>query len=337
MLSEINASLYTILIYAFAQLNDNGTLKSLDPWADITKEGYLKFNALKNTNPTLKTLLGIGGWSEGSERFSAMVRTKKTRRVFIQSVLEFLKTYGFDGIDLDWEYPTRRGGKPEDKTNLSLLLKELRKEFDEHGYLLTMAVISGAGSIDSIYEVSSLSKFLDYILLMTYDMHSSANGRTGENAPLRSNDSFNVEFSTKSWIQKGANRAKIILGIPTYGKSFTLTDHKNHGIGAPTKGPGLPGPYSKSNGTLYYFEILQFIKTLGWVREWSDEQLVPFSYNGDQWVGYDDVESVAKKVDFVVDQRLGGIMLWSIDMDDPRGLVGPKFPLTQAIKAKLKQ
>ncbi|KAF5293050.1 hypothetical protein FQR65_LT11042 [Abscondita terminalis] len=298
-------------------------------------EGYARFNALKNTNPKLKTQLAIGGWNEGSKRFSNMVLTKTSRKIFIESALKYLKTYGFDGIDLDWEYPTRREGRPEDKNNVSLLLKEMREEFDKHGYILTMAVVSGVFNVESMYEVSSLSRYLDYILVMAYDMHSSTDNRTGENSPLRSNDTVNVEYGVKSWISKGAKPSKIVLGIGAYGKSFTLADRNDHGIGAASIGPGQPGPYSKAKGTLYHYEVLELIRRSGWTREWSNEQVVPFAYDNDQWVGYDDVESVATKVDFAKNQGLGGLMLWSVDMDDPRGIAGEKFPLTRAIISQL--
>ncbi|KAF5280199.1 hypothetical protein FQA39_LY18116 [Lamprigera yunnana] len=334
-IEEINSQLFTILIYAFAKLYDNGTVKPLDEWGDIKKEGYLRFNALKQKNPQLRTLLSIGGGSsDASNTFSLMAMTEDSRRLFIDSSLKFITKYGFDGIDIDWEYPTKKGGKPEDRKNLSLLLKEMRIEFDKYGYILTMAVISGASSIDPIYEVSQLSRYLHLIHLMTYDMHSFTQGKTGHNAPLHSNDTINVEYSAKAWISKGAISKKIILGVGAYGKSFTLSDPKSHGIGAPTLGPGMAGPYSRSNGTLYYYEVLEFQKN-DWMRVWSKEQQVPYSYRNDQWVGYDDVESIEKKVVLASKLKLGGMMMWSVDMDDPRGIAGEKFPLAKAMSKKI--
>lgn len=78
-------------------------------------DGYKKFTGLKSKNPHLKTLLAIGGWNEGSVKYSNMVSTKSSRATFLKSCLDFMKKYNFDGIDLDWEYPSQRGGRPEDK------------------------------------------------------------------------------------------------------------------------------------------------------------------------------------------------------------------------------
>jgi chitinase len=57
---------------------------------------------LRKQNPDLKTLIAIGGWNEGSEKYSAMARDPARRRVFVQSVVDFLKKYDFNGLDFDW-------------------------------------------------------------------------------------------------------------------------------------------------------------------------------------------------------------------------------------------
>ena len=78
---------------------------------------------MKKKNPRLKTLLATGGWNAGSKPYSDMVATKANRTEFILSTIDYLRTRDFDGLDLDWEYPTKRGGRPEDKARLVLLLE----------------------------------------------------------------------------------------------------------------------------------------------------------------------------------------------------------------------
>lgn len=86
---------------------------------------YKRFNALKNRNPNLKSLIAIGGWNESPAKYSTMAANEGSRRQFASSCVSFIKKYGFDGLDVDWEYPgaANRGGRPEDKTNFILLLK----------------------------------------------------------------------------------------------------------------------------------------------------------------------------------------------------------------------
>jgi len=99
-------------------------------------------------------------------------------------VSSFIRKYDFDGLDLDWEYPTQRKGKPADRENFVLLTKELREEFDNHGLLLTSAIGAAKKVIDEAYDVRQISRYLDYLHIMCYDYHGSWDQRVGYNAPL---------------------------------------------------------------------------------------------------------------------------------------------------------
>lgn len=83
--------------------------------------------ALKNTNPNLKVLAVVGGWNEGSKKYSIMAADPNKRRTFIESSLKFIQDNNFDGLDLDWEYPAQREGAPHDKQNFVTLLKEIKE------------------------------------------------------------------------------------------------------------------------------------------------------------------------------------------------------------------
>ena len=95
------------------------------------RELYTRTIALKKQNPSLRVFLAVGGWAMSGPPFSNMARAEATRAVFIESVMNTLETYGFDGIDLDWEYPTApdRGGDPADTANYVTLVRELRQAF----------------------------------------------------------------------------------------------------------------------------------------------------------------------------------------------------------------
>ena len=84
-------------------------IESLDPFNELYdnwgKGAFQRFTGLKAINPGLKTLLAIGGWNEGATKYSQMVGDPQKRAVFTQSALEMVLEHGFDGLDLDWEYP----------------------------------------------------------------------------------------------------------------------------------------------------------------------------------------------------------------------------------------
>lgn len=127
-IEDIDASLCTHAVYGFAKLdNETNQIASFDPTLDIDNNGYGRFVGLKANNPDLKTLLAIGGWNEGSEKYSAMASDEESRKTFVQSAVNFTRENNFDGLDIDWEYPANRGGQPEDKKNFALLISELRE------------------------------------------------------------------------------------------------------------------------------------------------------------------------------------------------------------------
>lgn len=66
---------------------------------------YYKTLQLKEQNPCLKVLIAIGGWTEGSEKYSVVAETEESRNEFADNAIKFVIYHGFDGLDIDWEYP----------------------------------------------------------------------------------------------------------------------------------------------------------------------------------------------------------------------------------------
>lgn len=142
---------------------------------------------------------------------------------------------------------------------------------------------------------------------MTYDYAGFWARKTGYSAPLFTSDGNNVNDGVQYSIQGGAPAEKVIMGVPTYGVSFTLADPSNNGIGAPISGPGKPGQYTAGAGALAYYEICANTKQNGWtvVPDPSNEH-GPYAYSGDQWVSYDDVSTVRRKAEQIQKLNLGG-------------------------------
>uniref|UniRef100_T1GUD7 Chitinase n=1 Tax=Megaselia scalaris TaxID=36166 RepID=T1GUD7_MEGSC len=312
---NIDPFLCTHLVYAFFGLSPNGSIQSLDSYLDFTLG--------------LENLAAVGGWNQGSGLYSTVAASPTLRKNFIDSSIAFLENYGFDGIDLDWEYPAQRDSvnPSSDKANFVTWLQEIKDAFQSYGYMLTIAVAAAESSASLSYNIPEISEQVDYISLMTYDLHGSWNWLTGINAPLYSTDGFNVDACVTYWLQQGAPPSKLLLGVPFYGRTFTLENEANNGIGVPTLGPGNAGEYTKESGFLAYYEIC----TGSWNHVWSNEQSVPYAYSGNQWVGYDNPESIRLKVEYMSSKGLAGIMIWSIETDDFLGKCGSVNPLLNVI------
>jgi chitinase len=123
--------------------------------------------------------------------------------------------------------------------------------------------------------------------------------------------------------------------MPVYGRTFTLEDPSKFDVGAKATGGGKAGRYTGEAGFLSYYEICDFLHEPNTTLVWDNEQQVPFAYRGNQWVGFDDERSLRTKIEWLKTEGFGGIMVWSVDLDDFRGYCGTgKFPL---IKAMLKE
>ncbi|ELW65251.1 Chitinase-3-like protein 2 [Tupaia chinensis] len=319
---NIDPFLCSHLIYSFASITNNKVI--INDKNDA---------ALYQTINELKT------------KFHPMVDSSTSRLEFINSIILFLRNHNFDGLDISWIYPDRK-----DNTVFTMLIQELAEAFNndigkssQERLLLTAGVSAGRQMIDNSYQIKTLAEKLDFINLLSFDFHGSWEKPlvTGHNSPLRkgqldrgTSSYYNVEYAVAYWIRKGMPAEKIIMGIPTYGHSFTLASAETS-LGAPASGPGAAGPITKSSGFLAYYEVCQFLQGAKITR--LQDQQVPFAVKGNQWVGYDDVESIETKVQFLKNLNLGGAMIWSIDLDDFTGKScnqGP-YPLVQAVKKNL--
>ncbi|CAG2118127.1 unnamed protein product [Medioppia subpectinata] len=315
---------------------------------------YRRIEHLRDVNKNMKALISIGGWNEGSTKYSKMAANPGARKTFVNSVVKFLQTYKFDGLDVDWEFPgflaetgpdhDRTPGDPKDKQNYIELLRELKAALKPHNYLLTAAVSAGKPTIDVAYDVKQLNELLDFVNVMSYDYHGGSwENVTGHNAPLYADPKadekqkmLTVSYGVEYWLKLGLSPKKLNMGFATYGRSFTLADPNKHGLGAPAVGKGgTAGPYSNQAGMLGYNEICEFLKQ-GWKAYRDDTQKIVYAVNGNQWVGYDDQQSFKDKLSYLKSKGLGGAIIWSIDTDDFHGTCGGlKHPLIKTISGEL--
>ncbi|XP_060532477.1 chitinase-3-like protein 1 [Cylas formicarius] len=326
---KINANYLTHIYYAFLIVEDNGTLTIQDENRALREIGMLqRLPELKKINPDLKLLFSL---SNQNQSFSTVVAQAALRKTLVQSCIDIVKKYNYDGIDLDWEFP-----EAVDKDNYIALLKDLKEGFKEYDILLTAAVRAIPIYDNTGYDVPQIAKYLDLINVMTYDYFGSWSSYTGQNSPLfpSSKDTayekgyLNVQAGGKLWLDAGATKDKINIGLPFYGRSFTLLNPENHDLKAPVTGAGSPVSPS-------YFQILQGYSN--WTTVWDDEQKNPYKYSGDQWLGYDDKKSITEKVKYVLSQDFAGVFIWQLGGDDIEGVFsGTKQELLASINEVVK-
>ena len=206
----------THLIYSFAKLDEaTNTIQPYDTWLDLNQKGYERATSLRKQNPNLKVMIAIGGWNEGSDKYSKMVLNPASRATFVRSVVSFLTKYNFDGIDIDWEYPTQRGGQAQDRANFAKLCNELSVALRPKRWLLTAATNAGPSVSSQAYDFSSLRTSLDKFHIMTYDLHGSWDGKAYHQAPIRRrpqdpSDFLTIDSSVAYYLQQGIRKSSLI-------------------------------------------------------------------------------------------------------------------------------
>ena len=315
--SAISTSYFTHLFYAFVVPDAN----SYQLLITQTDDKWMKnFTAtLHAKTPGAKAFISIGGGSASPHTFSNMASNPDTRAAFINSSVSVARKYGFDGLDLDWEFPHT----PEDMSNLSLLFKEWHEAMENESSIsgkpqlfLSAAVYFASNfflsNIPRAYPVEAINKYVDFVSPMCYDYHGNWDTSvTGEHALLYDKASnISTSYGISSWIKAGIPPKKLVMGLPLYGRTWQLKSPSENGIGAPAVGTG-PG----INGIMKYIDIVDFNATNAEGVVFDEQTVSMYSYAGTDWIGYDGPASIEKKVEFAKAQGLGGYFFWALGYD----------------------
>lgn len=320
------------VIYAFAEPDDDDlcatpTLEQLKIFAELRQ--------MRARHPRMRLLVSIGGWG-AAPQYSDVALTDTSRAAFSRSCIQqLIVQQGFDGLDLDWEFPVRGGlnkARPQDRADATALVHELRRQLDALGrkdhrhYLLTAAMPAGtwqqggAYSVSDSYDLESLIGNVDWLNVMTYDMTNGFSPVSGFNTPLspdprdptpepqRGQD--NLSGAVHYYETHGVPAGKIMLGVAFYGRGFSGVSPTDAGI------------YSKYQDsfpeTAWATVRSQFLNDTAWVRHWSTTAQAPWLYNAGKHVffSYDDPQSMSIKADFVRREHLRGAVAWVLGDDD---------------------
>ncbi len=316
---KINASNITILNYAFASIGTDLKITASDSSIDYTN--FSKLKTLKSKYPSLKTVISVGGWDD-SGRFSDAALTQTSRNAFADSVVSFIKTYGFDGVDIDWEYPTGGGlssnvYRPVDKTNFGLLLQTLRSKLDAQGIIDNKHyILSFAGQADSTFTngvgLASIAKSVDYGFIMTYDLHGGWDSYTDFDAPLYSPSGQSPQYKTsvdaavQSWLNDGFPAQKLVMGVPFYGYAYSGATNANN---------GLWQRFTTTTTVGYSTIVSKYLSNPAFHKFTDSTAQVPWLFNGNTFLSYDDASSITAKAKYAVSKNMLGVGAWDVSYD----------------------
>jgi chitinase len=299
----------THILHSFLIPAADGTVSGLSAYGTLVETAHLN---------NVKVLVSLGGWDQ-SAGFSPMTADTAARRRFVTTMTNFCVTNGYDGVDIDWEYPKTA----TDRTNFRLLVHELRQSFDALTPRRLISIAAPATSWSGQwFDIEGMVGDLDWIGMMTYDFYGSWTTKAGPNSPLYGSFSTNtegwVDYSTSYYLGRSVPPAKLLIGTPLYGWVFAASSLYGTSTGA-----------SQSA----YSSIIPKLDQ-GWTRYWDDQGKVPYMINpaATQVISYDDSTSVAMKCSYINSKGLGGTIIWALGQDK----LGDRQPIMEVIGAGLR-
>ncbi len=314
---QINMAPFTHIAHAFVSVDTSGSLVT---------EGNMPSRELTSLarKAGVKTLVSVGGMNSG-KTLGPVTADAERCRIFVQKLVTFAHENGYDGIDLDWEFPK----SPSEKKGLVHLCVALREEMRRQGMkdgLLTAAVGGNPWST-RYFDAAALLPLLDYVFVMTYDAHGSWDEHSGHNAPLfpAPGDKAKCAANSAQGMITHWNKdlkwpkSKMALGIPCYGRAFEAES-----MHAPVK-KGTKGKHD-------YLAFKNVAKMLadGWRVERDEVARVPvLKHEGvREVISFEDETSAKEKGAWARNEGLAGYFFWEITQD----VVGGENKLVKAAR-----
>ncbi|KAL3476933.1 glycosyl hydrolases family 18-domain-containing protein [Aspergillus californicus] len=328
-IKQIPVESLTHVNYAFAYISPDDY--EIGPMPDVPEKTLSDFTALKERNPNVVLGVSLGGWTFNDNHtdtqivFAELSSSKENRSKFIKNLLSFMRHYGFDAVDIDWEYPGAPDRQPpswdgtDDGKNYVKLMKEIREAFDDEGldYELSFTAPTSYWYL-RWFEIHDMVEAVHYMNLMSYDLHGvwDMNSTIGQQVYGHTNLTEIDQALNLLW-RNDVSPKKVNMGLAFYSRTFQLNDTDCDQPGCRFEHGGKKGACTDAEGILAYSEIIDIIAENDITPVYDKENAVKsVVWNKNQWISYDDQQTFQQKIKFANERGLGGLMIWAIDQDD---------------------
>ena len=315
--SKIPYNEMTHIAHCFIVPNADGSL--------YTPSGLMEPALITNAHAAgVKVLISTGGGDAYSANYGTMALDNTARTNFINNIYIFIRDYGYDGIDIDWEAPSNAA----ERTAMNSLVTELRAKFNAAPapaptWLISIA-IGGTNSGGQWMDYGYLNNYVNFYNIMTYSMHGAWSDHAASTDPLyRGNDPYD-NASCETYMDyilnvRGVPPGMINMGMSFYGLKFSSVENMFGTCGGSCNASGID-----------YSQIVPLINN-GWTEAWdSASQVAYLTYDyGPGIIVYNNPNAIKAKVDYALNSRnAGGVMMWHLSADY---ISGTGQPLMEAM------
>jgi GH18 family chitinase len=326
--SDLAGTDYTNVHWGFASVDSNFNIVINDTYNQLP--GFLALNPQKK-------IVSFGGWGFSTDPTTFEIlrsaMTPQNANTFVNNIVAFLKN-GWDGIDIDWEYPGAPDipgippGLPTDGPNYLSFLTKLRTAL---GTSKTISIASPASYwYLKAFPIADMAKQVDYIVYMTYDLHGqwdygsqfSQDGCLAGNC-LRSHVNLTETMYSLAMITKaGVPTNKITVGVSSYGRSFGLTNKAAcqsslTNPGCTFVGPNsgaTPGECTVTAGYISDAEINEILGGSGAQYVFDTASNSDMMFYGNSWVAWMTDTTKNARISTYKGLNMAGTADWAVDL-----------------------
>lgn len=269
-----------IVCYAFANVNSAGGVTVASP-------SVLTAVRTKAKNNGAKVFISLAG---STTDWKNMANTATGRTNYIKQVMSIVRTYGLDGVDVDWEFPSTSDGTD---VTFTALMKELSDSCHMGSkYYLTAAINAGkyvGAYTNAVKSELWTGNYVDYFNIMAYDDFNTT-------VPFRHHSDFNLaQVCLNYWIiTRGMPKEKAVLGLPAYGRPSGITQ----------------------TGTILTYSAI--LGQAGITAAQTDSAVVSVTGYNNYKIYYNGQPTIKRKT-MLAKNTAGGVMLWEKGQDTNDG------------------
>ncbi|PRP82194.1 hypothetical protein PROFUN_10403 [Planoprotostelium fungivorum] len=301
---------YTHINWAFASFDGStGIIADLSAYdANMVS----RLIALKANNTALKIIVSLGGGGFGSAPWTNLMGSASAQNAFFSGLKAWILKYKFDGIDIDWEFPT--------SGQTALVATFFQKARAAIGNDLLLTAATGNKYYNQFYAPENWIQYVNFLNVMNYDYYYGNGGVTGSDAPLYGQqNSGSINATINDYFNRDVPAHKLVFGLRNYGYIFAVNSN------TPTTGMAFSGLSTYKTqcagaGSLSAIDVTTLLtnstkSATQFSVQWDDSTKSAFATWPNNYATFETTASIKAKVDYIKDYGLGGAMLWILDSD----------------------
>ena len=310
--TPVDTANFSQIIYFGLGVNKDGGLIQYDEngfpvieWTYFNSDYFTKIREEASANGT-KILLAVKSFD--NETIDNITSNPNSTNYLIKQLLNIIKKYSLDGINIDFEYITDSDVKFPTSKYLNGFLEEISQNLKKENPEIIISIDVNATAVlnDNAFNMTRIGRAVDQVIIMAYDYRGQNSIFAGPVAPLYGEQNEHSIWESVHALSGRVEGEKIILAIPFYGYEWQTVSENN-------KSSVIP----QSGALATYKRVKELLKERNDVKKhWDNIAKSPWltyrQYGEIKQIYYEDERSIVEKIKFAKEKKLGGVAFWAL-------------------------